>query len=183
MPTESVKLIRDCSALRIPSGEPFMLAQGTEAYITQRLGDTITIAFSGGLARIDAKDADALGLAVTIDQTTPSSSQTPAVPPTKEALMAALKHVYDPEIPVNIVDLGLVYSAEIKPIEGGQFEAEIKMTLTAPGCGMGPVISADVQKRALSVPGITQANVELVWDPPWNQSMISELGKMQLGLI
>lgn len=183
MSIESVKLIRDCPAVRIPSGEPFKLPQGTEAHITQHLGDTITIAFPGGLARVEAKDADALGLTIAPADSIPQNVAAPTQAPTKEAVMAALKHVYDPEIPVNIVDLGLVYSAEIVPIEGGTYKAEIKMTLTAPGCGMGPVISADAQKRALSVPGITEANVELVWDPPWNQSMMSELGKMQLGLI
>ncbi|MCS7064064.1 MAG: putative Fe-S cluster assembly protein SufT [Methylacidiphilales bacterium] len=183
MPTELVKLIRDCPAIRIPTGEPFTLAAGTEGYITQRLGDTITLAFSGGLARVEAKDADALGLKVSKEEQRSSSGEGPTEPPTQEALLKALKNVYDPEIPVNIVDLGLVYSAEIFPVGEDRYRAEIKMTLTAPGCGMGPVISADVQKRALSVPGIVEANVELVWDPPWNQSMMSELGKMQLGLI
>jgi probable FeS assembly SUF system protein SufT len=181
MTKESIKLSRDCDAVRIPSGEAFKLLSGTEVYITQRLGDTITVAYAGGLARLEAKDGDALGLVVKDECI--EVSQGVVTEPTREALLEALKQVYDPEIPVNIVDLGLVYSTEIIPVGEGKYRAEIKMTLTAPGCGMGPVISSDVQKRALTVAGITEANVELVWDPPWNQGMMSELGKMQLGLI
>lgn len=175
----STKIIlpRDITAIQIPSGDTISLPTGTEVFITQSLGGTHTVATDFGLARISAKDADALGI-----QPEASTSTPVADGDIEGQVWAQLKNVYDPEIPVNIVDLGLVYDCELLD-ENGKTIAAVKMTLTAPGCGMGPTIAADAQARITTVPGIDDARVELVWDPPWNQEMISEEGKMKLGMI
>lgn len=178
-------LARETPAVQIPSGEPATLAAGSKVYLTQSLGGSFTVMTDWGLARIAAEHADALG-----ENSAPSSaneaSPNPSggAAPTEEALWAQLRNVYDPEIPVNIVDLGLVYSLEVKPPdEQGGFRVIMQMTLTAPGCGMGPMIAEDAKNRLLLVPGVDRAEVNLVWEPPWNQGMISEEGKMKLGLI
>lgn len=175
-----IRLSREITATRIPSGEKVQLPAGTELGITQSLGGSYTIVCDRGMFRVEAADADALGV-----QASPAA----AVSATLEAggdlttvLWDRLKTVYDPEIPVNIVDLGLVYEMKTSDVEGGK-RVEVKMTLTAPGCGMGPTIQADARSKVLTVPGVKEAEVELVWDPPWNQSMISEEGRMKLGLV
>ncbi len=183
--TEEITLSRDVEAVRIPSGETFTLPIGTRVVITQSLGGSHTVAADGvGLARISGADADALGLEVTEDSG--AAIATAEEPLEGEALQTAiwdqLKTCYDPEIPVNIVDLGLVYDCMVEDKDGAK-NVEVKMTLTAPGCGMGPSIAADVQRKILTLNGVDSANVELVWDPPWNQDMISEEGKMKLGMI
>ena len=183
-----ISLTREVEAIRIPSGDSISLPAGTEVVITQSLGGTYTVATDQGLARISSKDADALG--IDLDEEKKKSEATEGtssnVPETasdaeKEA-WNSLRAVYDPEIPVNIVDLGLVYDLVIKE-EEGKTVAEMKMTLTAPGCGMGPTIAADAQSKIMTVDGIEDARVDLVWDPPWNQDMISEEGKMKLGMV
>lgn len=175
-------LSRDVTATQIPSGERISLAAGTKVHITQTLGGSYTVIIDFGLARIDGRDADALGEAVaaTAAQTAPAAGGAPD----PEAIWDQLKKVFDPEIPVNIVDLGLVYSMEVEqsPDAGGH-RVNVSMTLTAPGCGMGPAIAEDARSKILLVPGVNAADVRLVWDPPWNQSMISEEGKMRLGLV
>ena len=179
-------LLRDCEAIRIPSGETFILPAGARVMITQALGGSYTVALLegyGGLARITEANADALGLEVI-----PGSAPAAAAPAStdkveEKAVWDQLKTCYDPEIPVNIVDLGLVYDCAIEQPEGAPAKVEVKMTLTAPGCGMGPTIAAEARAKLESLPGVSEANVELVWDPPWNQAMISEVGKMKLGLI
>jgi len=138
------------------------------------------VAGSFGLARIEEKDQDALGLAKVESAAPASDSKEPA---DEKMVWDKLKEVYDPEIPVNVVDLGLVYSMELKPLSSGGSRVDVKMTLTAPGCGMGPTIQADARNKVLSVPGVKEAEVELVWEPAWNQSMISEAGKMKLGWV
>jgi probable FeS assembly SUF system protein SufT len=180
MPESNIVLRREVAAILIPSGTPTLLKEHTVVQITQSLGDSHTVLFPGGMARIDKKDNDALGLEVA-QQDAPTVSTDEK--PDEKTLMTALKKVYDPEIPVNVVDLGLIYDCRLVEPASGQYKAEIKMTLTAPGCGMGPAIAQDAKNRLLAVPGITEAEVDIVWDPPWNQSMISEVGKMQLGLI
>ena len=132
----------------------------------------------GGLARIDLKDADVLGLdpAKGIEKVKVEGSK-------QEAVWNQLKLVFDPEIPVNVVDLGLIYDCEVKTQDSGTTSVLVKMTLTAPGCGMGPTIAADARSKILALEGIDEADVELVWDPAWNQSMISEAGKMKLGIL
>jgi probable FeS assembly SUF system protein SufT len=178
-------LLRDCEAIRIPSGESFTLPAGARVMITQALGGSYTVALLegyGGLARITEANADALGL-------TNAPAAQPAPVPTgnarvdEKAVWEQLKTCYDPEIPVNIVDLGLVYDCAIEQVESGPAKVQVKMTLTAPGCGMGPTIAAEARAKIESLPGVGEAQVDLVWDPPWNQAMISEVGKMKLGLI
>ncbi len=167
----------------VPVGTRVTLLAGETAHITQSLGGSYTVVVNGNMFRIEGKDADALGLA---PQTGPVP--TAARPATREEVEKlawdAMKTCYDPEIPVNIVDLGLVYSCVLEPIPGsGTFKIDVKMTLTAPGCGMGPVIQQEVQNKLLSLETVDEVNVELVWDPPWTQSMLTEAAKLQLGLL
>ncbi len=179
-PHQEIVLKRDTDAVQIPSGNILILPAGTKVMITQSLGGTYTVATPGGLARIDEKDADALGLE-TSAATTPV--KTAVEGSLEEAVWNQLKTVFDPEIPVNVVDLGLIYECELLHPEEGVTKAHVKMTLTAPGCGMGPTIAADARGKILTLEGIDEAEVELVWDPAWNQSMISEAGRMKLGLV
>jgi probable FeS assembly SUF system protein SufT len=175
-------LTRDCPATRIPSGEAITLPKGVHVFITQALGGSYTVATDQGLARINDEDADALGLEPTAAKPAPTPADTSG-PVDDKAVWDQLRTCYDPEIPVNIVDLGLVYDCVITPRESAGAMVNVKMTLTAPGCGMGPTIAAEAKSKVLGVPGVGEADVELVWDPPWNQAMISEVGKMKLGLI
>ena len=181
-----IDLKREVQAIQIPSGDSVTLPIGTRVIITQSLGGTYTVATDHGLARISSKDADALGIDPEADakkQEGVSSSNIPADASDLEMeVWTQLRNVYDPEIPVNIVDLGLVYDCRVADVEGKK-TAQIKMTLTAPGCGMGPTIAADAQSRIMTIEEMDDAAVELVWDPAWNQSMISEEGKMKLGMI
>jgi probable FeS assembly SUF system protein SufT len=176
-------LLRDCEAIRIPSGEVINLSAGTSVLITQALGGSYTVATDAGLARITDANADALGLESQVSAKTPPEAGAGDVVVDEKAVWDQLRTCYDPEIPVNIVDLGLVYDCLVTPREGLGARVEVKMTLTAPGCGMGPTIAAEAKQKVLSVPGVSDAEVELVWDPAWNQAMISEVGKMKLGLI
>ena len=175
-------LIRDFPATRIPSGEAITLEKGTTVFITQALGGSYTVATDQGLARIADEDADALGLEPAAKKEGAPAADS-SVPVDEKAVWDQLRTCYDPEIPVNIVDLGLVYDCVITPRETDGARVDIKMTLTAPGCGMGPVIASEAKSKVMGVPGVGDAEVELVWDPPWNQAMISEAGKMKLGLI
>jgi probable FeS assembly SUF system protein SufT len=174
-------LQRDCDAVRIPSGEPMRLAKGSLVTITQALGGSYTVATVEGLARIKEADADALGLEV--KTAGPAVSVAPGTRVEEAAVWAQLKTCYDPEIPVNIVDLGLIYDCVVDQPEGEAAKVLVKMTLTAPGCGMGPVIAREAEEKILTIAGVGSASVEVVWDPAWSQSMISEAGKMKLGLI
>jgi probable FeS assembly SUF system protein SufT len=183
-----IHLTRDVEAIQIPSGAIQKLAKGTPVIITQALGGTYTVVVekSSSLYRVPAADADALGKVPV--------KETPGIangngtgksdgPLSEDALWTQLKTCYDPEIPVNIVDLGLIYSLEIKPQADGGNLVEVKMTLTAPGCGMGPSIAADAQRKILTVPGVTDAQVDVVWDPPWSAERISPEGKQKLGMV
>lgn len=174
-------LSRDCFAIIIPAGDKIQLPAGTKLSISHRLGGNFTVVSDFGMFRIQGKDADALGEAMPEEQVF-RSEDVPAGPPNEETLWQALRGVFDPEIPVNIVDLGLVYSLFIDKLEE-RYVVLMHMTLTAPGCGMGPSIAEDAKQKLLAVPGVADASVEIVWDPPWSQDMISEEGKMQLGLI
>ena len=176
----SIELVRDCEATEIPAGTVTTLPAGTPVDITQTLGGSYTIrALAGGLFRIAAKDADALGLQPKSDVKPDGSA---AGPVDETAIWNTLRNCYDPEIPVNIVDLGLVYDMQLRPLPSGRSAVAVKMTLTAPGCGMGSVIASDAQERLLGLPGVQEANVEIVWDPPWHHSMITEEGRKILGL-
>jgi probable FeS assembly SUF system protein SufT len=179
---QEIMLTREVTAIQIPSGDTLALPAGTAVYITQRLGGTYTVATSQGLARISSQDADALGVNPEEEKKKQESAARLQDAPLEEQVWTQLKGVYDPEIPVDIVNLGLVYDCAIAEIEG-QTVVTVKMTLTAPGCGMGPVIAADAQAKIMTLDGIDDARVELVWDPAWNQEMISEEGKMKLGMI
>lgn len=177
---EELILNRDCAAIQIPIGNSIVLPQGSRVIITQSLGGSYTVATEMGLARISAADADSLGLEPPDSPAASSAVADSALD--EQAVWDQLRTCYDPEIPVNIVDLGLIYDCTVtEQAEGAQ--VDVKMTLTAPGCGMGPTIAAEVRSKILALPGVKDADVELVWDPPWNQDMISEVGKMQLGMI
>jgi len=174
-------LSRNVEAVQIPSGDKIILSSGSRVFITQTLGGSYTVMTDTGLARIDGRNADALGEAVADTEVAVSTLAGGA--PDPEAVWDQLKKVYDPEIPVNIVDLGLVYSMDVEKKEDGSHKVNVAMTLTAPGCGMGPAIAEDAKSKILLVPGVSDADVRITWDPPWNQQMISEEGKMKLGLI
>jgi probable FeS assembly SUF system protein SufT len=179
MDQRELTLTRDCDAIQIPSGNPIVLPLGTTVVVTQSLGGTYTVATQAGLARIDEKDVDALGIDPTEFQTEKKTVEGSL----EEAVWDQLKTVFDPEIPVNVVDLGLIYDCLVDKNDAGQTNVKVKMTLTAPGCGMGPTIAADARQKVLLLDGVDEAEVDLVWDPPWNQSMISEAGRMKLGLV
>ena len=179
---EPITLTRDVEGHVLPAGTKVTLQKGEQAFITQSLGGTYTVIVNGNMFRIEAKDADALDLEVA------AKAVSTGVPRTREQLekevWSELKTCYDPEIPVNIVDLGLVYDCHVEPLgAGGSYKADVKMTLTAPGCGMGPALSQDVQNKLLSIETVDEATVEVVWDPQWNQGMMSEAAKLQLGLM
>ncbi len=175
---KAIELKRDCPAVQIPAGTTTTLPAGTPVDITQTLGGSYTVHAPGGLFRIAAQDADALGLEISTAAAAVSSDR----PADEQIVWDTLRTCFDPEIPVNIVDLGLVYDMQLKKLANGSAAVEVKMTLTAPGCGMGPSIAGDAQVKLLGLPGIDDAHVEIVWDPPWHHSMITEQGKKILGL-
>ena len=179
---EEIKLTREVDAVQIPSGDTLTLPAGTPVFITQKLGGTFTVATSQGLARISSQDSDALGINPDDNHKQQAEVERLKDAPLEEQVWSQLKGVYDPEIPVDIVNLGLVYDCHIEEADGKR-TVLVKMTLTAPGCGMGPVIAADAQAKVMTIDGIDDAKVELVWDPAWNQEMISEEGKMKLGMV
>ncbi len=174
-------LSREVTVTQIPSGEKRQLPAGSKIQIHQTLGGSYTVQTDFGLFRIDGRDGDALGEAAA-DHSVEASTLADGAPD-PEAVWDQLRKVYDPEIPVNIVDLGLVYSMDVEKGADNAFKVSVAMTLTAPGCGMGPAIAEDAKGKILLVPGVGDADVRITWDPPWNQSMISEEGKMKLGLV
>ena len=179
---EPITLTRDVEGTVIPAGTKVTMQKGGQAFITQSLGGTYTVIVNGNMFRIEAKDADALGLEVAakaVSTGTPSTAEEIE----KEA-WNQMRTCYDPEIPVNIVDLGLVYDCRLEPLGvPDRYKMGVKITLTAPGCGMGPALSQDVQTKLLAIEGIDEAHVEVVFDPQWNQGMMSEAAKLQLGLL
>jgi probable FeS assembly SUF system protein SufT len=182
---EPIALSRACEALEIPSGLRHILPMGTVVRISQALGDSITItAEQGNRYRVGAGDADALGLAVNSNAVNPDREASAAQPGTvgEEVVLAELRTIFDPEIPVNIVDLGLIYSCTITPLPESGNRIEIKMTLTAPGCGMAGVLKEDVERRLSRLPGVKEVSVEVVFDPPWEPNRMSDAAKLQLGL-
>lgn len=185
MARQATELLRDVDVMGIPSGFEATLPQGTPIIIQQRLGGAWTaMTPTGGLVRIDAKDADALGPEFVEEAKAYEAERAAAAqgPFDEEKVWDALRQVYDPEIPSNIVELGLVYAVAAEPVEGGQ-RVKVVMTLTAPACGIGPVIVDDVRRRVLGVPGVKEADVDLVFDPPWDPSRMSEAAKLQLGFM
>ena len=181
-----LELSREVEAIQIPSGDTFKLPAGTKVILTQSLGGTYTVATDQGLARISEQYSDALGLEEQKNEQPATEKVNSEIDVSdddyKSAVWEQLRTVFDPEIPVNIVDLGLIYDCTVIE-EDDTKQASVKMTLTAPGCGMGPTIAADAENKINNINGIDDAKVELVWDPPWTQDMISEEGKMKLGMI
>jgi probable FeS assembly SUF system protein SufT len=172
----AISLTRDVDAVQIPSGNHVSLPAGTLVIVTQQLGDSFTIyvVHQAGLFRVRGEDGDALGGEKLTGATKPAEFS-------EEAVWSQLRECYDPEIPVNIVDLGLVYSVNVADEDAGK-RVHVQMTLTAPGCGMGPTLARDAEQRIMALPGVAAAAVELVWDPPWNPDRISAAGKEKLGM-
>ena len=179
---EMVALERDVEASVVPSGTRVTLEKGESATITQSLGGTFTVVVNGNMFRIDGKDADALG-----KESVAASSEQLGRAETEEDLEKQvwdqMKTCYDPEIPVNIVDLGLIYDCHVENLESDSNKVNVKMTLTAPGCGMGPAIQADVENKILCVETIDEVDVELVWEPIWGREMMSEAARLELGMM
>ena len=186
---EWIELSRDCEAVMIPAGHTILLPKGTRAVITQSLGGAYTLHVPdyGGLLRVSNRDADAVGREVLPEQTAGSPADAPAGEALSQEQLEPLvwdqlKTCYDPEIPVNIVDLGLVYDMRVSPSDGPRHRVDVKMTLTAPGCGMGTYIAEDAKQKILGLPGVSDADVEIVWSPQWNPNMISPEGRAKLGM-
>lgn len=177
---EPVTFNRDCDAVLIPVGEKVTLPAGTYGFVTQALGSSFTIYIEGNLFRIAGTDADAIGK----EPLAPPEVAEDATESDIEAVVwQQMRTCYDPEIPINIVDLGLIYSCRIERTERGSRVVHVEMTLTAPGCGMGDILAADVRDKIEIIPTVERAEVELVFDPPWNQSMMSEAAQLEAGLL
>lgn len=175
-PGENLVLTRDCQATQIPSGIPHPVAAGTRVRLSQALGGSYTVVTEQGyLLRIDPKDADALGLSVAAPEAGGP------VEFSENLVWDQLKTVYDPEIPVNVVDLGLIYECQVTPVPDGN-QIDIKMTMTAPGCGMADVLKSDIERKLASLPSVKAVNVQVVLDPPWHPGRMSEGARLQLGL-
>ena len=173
-------LSRDVEVAAIPYGDRITLTAGTTVYITQALGGSYTAMTDHGyLVRVEGTDADAIGE----QPTKPLTAEDVAGRSTEEVAWDQLKAVFDPEIPVNIVDLGLVYECQVETLEDGKEKVKVRFTLTAPGCGMGDFLREDVRSKLLTIPGVGEADVEVVLDPPWDQNMMSDGARLQLGLM
>lgn len=180
---EAITLERDCEAILIPQGSPITLREGSVVFVTQALGTTCTVNVNGNLARVDQKDFDALGYEACEAEAAPAKEITGDGRVDEQALWEEMSTCYDPEIPVNIVELGLIYDCKVEPLDEGGNRVNVTMTLTAPGCGMGDILVADVKSKLEAVPNVTDVAVEMVFDPPWNQTMMSEAAKLQLGML
>ena len=177
---EPVTFSRDCDAVIIPSGEEVTLPAGVSGFLTQALGGSFTVYIEGNLFRIAGLDADAIGKEPMTPPEVPRNATEEEI---ETVIWDQLKTCYDPEIPINIVDLGLIYKCEVQTIDTDKRVVNVDMTLTAPGCGMGDILMQDVKEKIEIIPTITEANVELVFDPPWNQSMMSEAARLEAGLL
>ncbi len=177
---EAVTLQRDVKATIIPAGDELLLRQGTSGFITQSLGGSFTVYIEGNLFRIAGADADALGKE---PEPPPDVPENPTDADIETVIWNQLRTCYDPEIPVNIVDLGLVYACNVTPLGNGQRAVNVDMTLTAPGCGMGEILVQDAQEKIAVIPTVADVRVQLVFDPPWNQSMMSDEARLQTGLM
>ena len=180
MDKEKIILKRNVEAFLIPAGDKVTLQKGEPVSITQSLGGSYTLMLNGNLFKLDGADADAIGKKTM--QTIVNLSETPKKEVNEQQVWDQLKTVYDPEIPINIVDLGLIYDCKLTKLKEGN-EVDIKMTLTAPGCGMGPIITDEAKQKVQGIPGVIKVEVELVWEPLWNRKMISENALLQLGIL
>ena len=178
--SEPVRFERDCDVVLVPQGEAVTLPAGSIGYITQALGGSYTVFVEGNLFRVAGKDADAIGK----EPPEPLELSAGASDEDVEKLVwKQLRTCFDPEIPINVVDLGLVYEAVVKPREDGTRQVEVRMTLTAPACGMGDILVDDVRNKLELIPTVTEADVELVFDPPWNRAMMSEAARLETGML
>ena len=196
--SEMVELRRDCAVVLVPSGRRAVLHAGEPVAVLQRLGGSITVQVGHGtLARVDGADADALGIddprrsrqhgdaqggAGSLVGPSRADGTAALAEPDVEAVLEVLRSVYDPEIPVNVVDLGLIYGCEVHPSESNGYRVAVWMSMTAPGCGMGDILRAEAAEQILEIPGVTDAQVELVFDPPWDLGRMSEAARLQLGM-
>ena len=178
---ELITVERDCEAILIPSGDPIKLIKGTHVRITQALGGDYTLFVNGNLVKIAGVDADAIGKQ-TVKLGKSAHEHKSGKPVEEKQVWEQLRTVYDPEIPVNIVELGLVYDLNIKNNNDGSF-VNVKMTLTAPGCGMGPTIAMDAEMKIRNIPNVKDVLVEIVWEPLWDRDMMSDEAKLQLGMM
>ena len=176
LPKESIRLLRDVDAYMIPSGDEVKLLAGNLVKITQALGGNYTVIMNGNMVQITSENADALGIEPKEEETIQPKGDL------EQQIWDQLKTCYDPEIPVNIVELGLIYDLTIEDSQEGK-EVMIKMTLTAPGCGMGPVIADEVDRKVNGLEGVENVSVELVWEPMWNRDMMSEEAQLELGMM
>ncbi|MBL4575281.1 MAG: putative Fe-S cluster assembly protein SufT [Opitutaceae bacterium] len=177
---EEIELVRDCSATAIPAGTAVTLPKGETVFVSQTLGGNVTVRTNQGLFQIAAFDRDALGEGFEHQTETDEAAHSEEF--SKDAVWDAMKSCFDPEIPVNIVDLGLIYDLSAEKLDSGKYNVSIKMTLTAQGCGMGPAIAGDAKSKIERLSSVESADVSIVWDPVWNPQMISEEGKKALGL-
>jgi probable FeS assembly SUF system protein SufT len=177
IPTESVRLLRDVDAYMVPSGDEVKLLAGNLVKITQALGGNYTVIMNGNMVQIREENADALGMEIATPKATSGFNGD-----VTQQVWDQLKTCYDPEIPVNIVELGLIYDLNVLGPEEDK-KVEIQMTLTAPGCGMGPVIAEEVDRKINGINGVTNVKVDLVWEPMWNRDMMSEEAKLELGML
>jgi probable FeS assembly SUF system protein SufT len=180
---EAVALHRDCEAVAIPNGNKVVLHAGDEVRITQSLGGSFTVTTEHGyMVRIAGKDADALGLEPAVQPSTDAAAAASTPEQVEKAVWDQLRTCYDPEIPVNIVDLGLVYHCQATPLPDGGHKVEVRFTLTAPGCGMAGSLQMDMESKILSLPGVKECDVDVVFDPPWSRDMMSEAARLDLGI-
>lgn len=177
--SEPVRFERDCDVVLVPQGDAVTLPAGSIGYITQSLGGSYTVFVEGNLFRIAGKDGDAIGKEPVEPIEVPAGASDAEI---EKLVWQQLRTCFDPEIPINVVDLGLVYEAVVAPREDGQREVAVKMTLTAPGCGMGDILVDDVRSKLELIPTVAEADVELVFDPPWNSSMMSEVARLETGM-
>lgn len=184
MAGEIVKLTRDCEAVQIPMGTRVKLPAGSTVRVTQSLGGSYTVITEEGyMVRVAGEDGEALGKAGASSAQAPPAETSKDPAEIEKLVWAGLRTCYDPEIPVNIVDLGLIYLCRVSALPEGGYQAEVHMTLTAPGCGMGEALRADAQGKILHIPGVKQADVRLVWEPHWDPGRMSEAAKLQLGML
>jgi probable FeS assembly SUF system protein SufT len=178
--SEPIVFERDCAAVMVPQGEEVTLPAGQNGYITQALGGSFTVFVDGNLFRIRGEDADAIGKEPPQALAISTEADDQEI---EKLVWQQLRTCYDPEIPINVVDLGLVYDCTLEKMENDQRRVKVQMTLTAPGCGMGDILVDDVRSKLESIPTVAEADVELTFDPPWNQAMMSDVAKLETGML
>ena len=178
--SEPVRFERDCLVVLVPQGDEVTLPAGSIGYITQALGGSYTVFVEGNLFRVAGRDADAIGKEPPEPLELPAGASDDEV---EKLVWKQLRTCFDPEIPINVVDLGLVYEANVRHRDDGQREVEVRMTLTAPGCGMGDILVDDERSKLELIPTVVEADVELVFDPPWNRNMMSEAARLETGML